>query len=53
MEVIGDWAERYAAQCVALAIRIRCQPCNQDSMANWFRNYLQALLYGCLLRPSQ
>jgi hypothetical protein len=52
-DVIGDWAERCAAQCVALAIGIRCQPCNQDGMANWLRKCLQALVYCCLLKPSQ
>jgi hypothetical protein len=53
MEVIGDWAERHAAQCVALAIEIRCQPCNQETVANCFRNDLQALVYSCFLKPSQ
>lgn len=53
IEVIGDWTERQSADCVALVIGIRCQPCNQETMANWFRNYSKALVYSCLLKPSQ
>jgi hypothetical protein len=43
--------QRHAAQCVLLAIRIRCQPYNQENVTSWFINDLQALVYTFTVRP--
>jgi hypothetical protein len=53
MEVIRDWAKKYAVERVAPVMVIVRKSCNQASMDKCFRNHLETFLSSCFLQPSQ